>query len=211
MRKDLNLIEPRSGLRLIDNDTAHSETTTTPTGGVANHIPRAQVPWLIGIGFANLCLTIIIGYMSKIVGYMVTWTTYGSWLPGDERGYVRCGEILDGNKELLEKNKERQKNDSVKLSKEEKEIVKDTIIKEAERVGQTVEEITVCSSHIHLLLRPNSESIENAVSRYKSISTRALWKVGRKGQVWTKRFHKSFCFDENSIIQKIKYIAKHND
>jgi hypothetical protein len=29
--------------------------------------------------------------MSKIIGYMVTWTTYGSWLPGDERGYVKDG------------------------------------------------------------------------------------------------------------------------
>ena len=29
--------------------------------------------------------------LSAIVGIMVTWTTYGTWLPGDARGYVEKG------------------------------------------------------------------------------------------------------------------------
>jgi REP element-mobilizing transposase RayT len=149
--------------------------------------------------------------MSKIIGYMVTWTTYGSWLPGDERGYVRCGETLDGDKEVLERSKGRQENDTVRLNKKEKEIVKDTIIKESEKIGQTVEGISVYSNHVHLLLRTNSESIESAVSRYKSVSTRALWGTGRKGRIWTKRFYKSFCFDEESITREKKYITRHTD
>jgi len=163
------------------------------------------------IDFANLYLLIMICPMSKIIGYMVTWTTYGSWLPGDKRGYVRCGETLDGEKEILERSKERQKNDTIRLNKKEKEIVKDTIIKEAERIGQIVEGISVYSNHVHLLLRPNSKSIEDAVSRYKSVSTRALWETGRKGRIWTKRFYKSFCFDENAVIREKAYIARHTD
>ena len=142
---------------------------------------------------------------------MATWTTYGSWLPGDVRGYVRGGKILDGNKDVLEKNKKRQKGDTIKLSKEEKEIVKDAIIKEAHRTGQIIEGLSVYSNHVHLLLRTNLESIENAVSRYKSITTRALWKNGREGRVWTKSFHKSFCFDQTALNQKRNYITKHKD
>jgi len=35
-----------------------------------------------------------ISCMSKLVGYMVTWTTYGSWLQGDKRGFVKDGKIF---------------------------------------------------------------------------------------------------------------------
>ncbi len=32
--------------------------------------------------------------MGKFIGYMVTWATYGSWLQGDKRGYVKNGKIF---------------------------------------------------------------------------------------------------------------------
>ena len=35
-----------------------------------------------------------------MIAYMVTWTTYGSWLQGDKRGYVKDGQILGGNYNL---------------------------------------------------------------------------------------------------------------
>jgi len=32
------------------------------------------------------------GYqVSKIIGCMLTWTTYGTWLQEDEKGYVKDG------------------------------------------------------------------------------------------------------------------------
>ncbi len=30
--------------------------------------------------------------MASMIGYMLTWTTYGTWLRGDKRGYVKDGE-----------------------------------------------------------------------------------------------------------------------
>jgi len=36
----------------------------------------------------------------KIIGYMITWTTYGSWLQGGKRGYVKNGKILPANDKL---------------------------------------------------------------------------------------------------------------
>jgi len=39
--------------------------------------------------------------MSKTLGYMLTWTTYGTWLQGDERGYVKDGQVLRGDKKLI--------------------------------------------------------------------------------------------------------------
>jgi hypothetical protein len=52
--------------------------------------------------------------MPKIAAYMVTWTTYGSWLPGDERGYVKDGQILAGDASILRQSAKRQKDVAVK-------------------------------------------------------------------------------------------------
>jgi hypothetical protein len=43
--------------------------------------------------------------MAKTVGYMITFTTYGTWLQGDKRGYVKDGKEFDSNKELLDANR----------------------------------------------------------------------------------------------------------
>jgi len=32
--------------------------------------------------------------VKRIIGYMVTWTTYGTWLQGEKKGYVKNGKIL---------------------------------------------------------------------------------------------------------------------
>jgi REP element-mobilizing transposase RayT len=149
--------------------------------------------------------------MSKIVGYMVTWTTYGSWLPGDERGYVEDGQILPGDLKTLERNKKRQKSPTVKLNKKEVKLIRQVVLNEAERIGQKIVALTVCTNHVHLTARPHSSSIEELVGRYKSITTRALWELGRKGRIWTKGYDKRFCFSEKELEQKIQYVNKHDD
>jgi REP element-mobilizing transposase RayT len=151
----------------------------------------------------------IILVMSKIIGYMLTWTTYGTWLPGDGRGYVADGKTLTGNDRILERN--RQKSPAVKLNTHERTIVEQTILAESKRIDQQVESLIVCSNHVHLLARRHAQSIEEVVSRYKSMTTRALWQEGRKGRVWTKGYDKRFCFTEQDIATKAKYIEKHND
>ena len=149
--------------------------------------------------------------MSKIVGYMLTWTTYGSWLPGDERGYVEDGKILSGNEKVLRRNRERQKSPNVKLNSKEKQIVKKTILSEAERTGQYIEALVVYSNHVHILARPHKESLEEMVSRYKSITTKVLWENGRTGRIWTKGYDKRFCFTEGDIKKRTRYIKNHKD
>ena len=147
--------------------------------------------------------------MPKTIGYMLTWTTYGTWLPGDYRGYVVNGKTLPGSDKILERN--RQKSPAVKLTKQERKTVEQTILAEAKEIDQQVESLTVCSNHVHLLVRRHTQSIEEVVSRYKSMTTRALWQKGRKGRVWTKGYDKRFCFTKQDIATRTTYIEKHND
>jgi REP element-mobilizing transposase RayT len=149
--------------------------------------------------------------MAQIVGYMVTWTTYGSWLPGDKRGYVDNGKILSGNVKILQRNRKRQKAPVVKLNAQEEEIVKQTIYAEAEKIDHKIEALVVYSNHIHLLALPHTESIEEVVGRYKSVTIRALWQRGRKGRIWTKGYDKRFCYSEPELAARIRYVQNHHD
>jgi hypothetical protein len=38
--------------------------------------------------------------------FMITWTTYGTWLQGDERGYVKSGRILPADETLKQTNEQ---------------------------------------------------------------------------------------------------------
>jgi REP element-mobilizing transposase RayT len=147
--------------------------------------------------------------MSKIVAYMVTWTTYGSWLPGDERGYVKDGRILRSDARILRQNAKRQKHVTVRLNTKEREMIREVIIAEARRAKHKIEALVVYSNHVHLLARPHRDSIEETTGRYKSLTTRALWENGRKGRIWTKGFDKRYCFKEEDLERRVGYIENH--
>jgi len=149
--------------------------------------------------------------MKKLLGYMVTWTTYGTWLQGDKRGYVKNGETLPANDNLKSTNEKQQKCEAFKLNPNHKQIVKDAILAGAEIVNQKIVALAVCSNHIHLLVKASAEPIEKVVHRYKCSATFALRRNGVQEIIWSKGFDKRFCFTEEEIEQKIRYIQKHNN
>jgi REP element-mobilizing transposase RayT len=149
--------------------------------------------------------------MRKTLGYLLTWTTYGSWLQGDNRGYTKDGKVHDGNPTIQQICKQLQKTSPVKLTKQEKHIVHQTISKEAMRNKHIVEALAVCTNHIHLLLRYSPHPVGRIVSRYKNISSSALRKLGRTGRIWTRGFDTRFCFSKAKMDYYIEYVNKHND
>ena len=147
--------------------------------------------------------------MSKMIVYMVTWTTYGSWLQGDNRGYVKYGKIMQGNQLLLLANRSSQTTKTVKLNHEQRAIVYQAILNEAKRIGQTIEAISVCEHHVHIVARPCQESIPQIVSRYKNVAMFTLCKNAQVSRIWTRGFDKRFCFTKEEINRRIDYVHKH--
>ncbi len=149
--------------------------------------------------------------MGKMLGYMLTWTTYGTWLQGDERGWVKDGERLGGNAGLKRSNEEGMSQSAVRLNSEQKAIVRRSLFEQAERLGQEVFALAVWSTHLHVVLEANEESIEKAAGYYKNATRKALHDQGLKGKVWTKGYDKKFCYDEGVLEQKIAYVQGHGD
>jgi REP element-mobilizing transposase RayT len=149
--------------------------------------------------------------MGKVIGYMVTWTTYGTWLQGSERGYVKDGEVRGASAKLKEANKKAQKDRRFILTKENCELVRKGILEEAGRLGQEVRAMAISTTHIHIVVDAIDEPIETAVARYKRAGTKALRKNGVRGTLWTRGFDKRFCFGAEELSARIEYVNKHGN
>ena len=149
--------------------------------------------------------------MGKIIGYMITWTTYGTWLQGDKRGYVKDGKILRENDTLLQSNLKRLKNPATRLDTEHCAIVRRAVLNKAKEIRQHIYAIAVCSSHVHIVAERTNESIEKVVSFYKNAARLALRSNGFIGRIWTKGFDKRFCFNREELENKIQYVASHQN
>jgi REP element-mobilizing transposase RayT len=147
--------------------------------------------------------------MGNTLGYMVTWTTYGTWLQGDERGWVKKGKILEASKGLEQANKESLSGDGFKLKKGQREVVRTAIVQEAERIGEKVLAMSVWSNHVHVVIEGGGKPMDKVVNRLKSAAYYALRERGVEGRVWTRGFDKRFCFSEEELNARIEYVNKH--
>lgn len=149
--------------------------------------------------------------MRKTLGYMVTFTTYGTWLQGDKRGWVKEGIIYEENAELHNINESNFRGKATRLRKREKEIVREAICRKAESQGEKILAISVRSNHVHLVHRYNGRPIEETVRIYKNTATAALRRAGFKGKVWTRGYDKRFCFNERELKTRVEYINRHGE
>jgi REP element-mobilizing transposase RayT len=141
---------------------------------------------------------------------MVTWTTYGTWLQGDKRKYVKDGQIMPPNEELAGANTRALTKDAVQLSFNQRRIAEEAIRQKAVQFGQRIYVLSVCAKHVHLVAEYIPRPIGIVVQRYKSCAVRALRKDGMQGRIWTTGFDKRYCFDADSLQQKIDYVNDHH-
>jgi len=149
--------------------------------------------------------------MAKMVGFMATWTTYGTWLQGDKRGYVKKGITLGSNAQLEKSNKQLLKHDKIIIPKNLRKTVENAILKEAEEIGQKVYAIAICSNHVHIVIESTVERCGYSVGRFKRASTKALRKYGFANRVWTKGHDKRYCYNQNELETRIAYVQSHRD
>lgn len=149
--------------------------------------------------------------MGNIIGYMITWTTYGTWLQGDKRSYVKNGKILRKNDALLQSNLKGMKYPAARFNPEHCAVVHRAILNKAKEIKQWIYAVAVCSNHVHIVTEHINESIERVVSYYKNAARLALRDKGFIGRVWTRGFDKRFCFNQEELEKKVKYVENHQN
>ena len=157
--------------------------------------------------------------------YLITWTTYGTWLPGDKRGfrtyhgdnYIPPPERYSDNDEPIYDYNEYVKlvkyannvsGDAVKLTSEQVQIAANNIIEVCERYA-TQAVLAINATHAHLFVKlSDGVSIGNFCGTMKSKSSRALGEYGLRGKVWARRYH-ARKIDASGTDRVRKYVLSH--
>lgn len=135
---------------------------------------------------------------------MITTTSYGSWLPGDARGYVQRGEILPPAPELAAHASALLKSPPVRFSVAEQAELFDALLNAAAEFGYTLSDASVESWHLHWIVG-HDDPIEVMVGRLKNRLRQRL----ARGRIWTEGYHWRELTDDAAILSARNYIARH--
>ncbi|HBG26405.1 MAG: hypothetical protein A2Y10_06440 [Planctomycetes bacterium GWF2_41_51] len=150
--------------------------------------------------------------MDKPIGYLITFTTYGTWLHGDERNSVnnehnRVGEpFLPCNPNLNRKEQSFLKNQSVILNENLRNIILKSILEVCKYRNWFAHSIHVRSNHIHIVVIGNEEP-EKMMNDFKSYATRAIKKNGSEfNKYWTKHGSTKYLWTQRQLQGAIEYV-----
>lgn len=92
--------------------------------------------------------------MNNIIAFHIVWTTYGTWLPGDVRGWVKKGEWVAQEPDPAKERdaRERMVEAPVFLTAEQRAIVETTIVDHCRIRGWTLHAVKVKAAHVHVVV-----------------------------------------------------------
>jgi hypothetical protein len=126
---------------------------------------------------------------SEPLAYFLTWTTYGTWLPGDDRGWRRKGEpqVQPANPFLVEMARARMTEQEFTLSHEHRRLVEQTIRRHCERRHWTLHAVNARTNHVHVVVTAVGYHPKTVRDQFKAWCTRALKEAGgARSQFWTE-------------------------
>ena len=152
--------------------------------------------------------------MSDPLAYFLTWTTYGTWLPGDERGWVdrwrRHGEIVDKPEPLLEKHaQELLKGPAVVLDEGMRTAAETALRGVSDEFGWMIHALAVRSNHVHLVVTAREEAPGKVMGLLKRRGTQALNGLdaaNAKTRWWTEDGSKRLLYTEKAVRAAIEYV-----
>ena len=154
-----------------------------------------------------------LGYWENVmpvIAYMLTWTTYGSWVQGDDRGWMKKGKLYTATQALENANRKQMKNKPVTLTKIQRSLATQSILEKAKELEQEIFALSVQSNHVHIVAKKIDLAAGRVVSYYKNVARICLQDKGFKGKLWTSGFDKRYCMSTEELKMKIDYVRKHN-
>lgn len=111
---------------------------------------------------------------SKPLAFHLTWTTYGTWLPGDPRGWVKRGQGLQPPSLLRQRDTElRMSEDACRLDALQRRLVEAIVAEHCRIRDWRLYGVNCRSNHIHVVVTADAEP-ETVLEQRKSWTTRWL-------------------------------------
>ena len=142
------------------------------------------------------------------VALLLTWTTYGSWLPGDARGWVDGnGMRHDGNEHLHRVARRAMRHVPVTLVETQREIVESAIRDECRHRGWLVHALNCRTNHVHVVGAVVRQPPHAVMRCFKATSSRRLSRhCGPSRRWWTRGGSVRWLFDAPSLERAIVYV-----
>src|SRR5690606_10256905 len=147
--------------------------------------------------------------------YFLTWTTYGTWLPGDGRRWVDRKEsgsdipYREPDPARCERAANLLKSAPVILSRFERQIVEATIREVCEHKGWRLLSVNCRTNHVHAVVRAHDVAPEFVMNAFKSWASRRLNEAtDRKDRPrrWTRHGSTRWLDTEASVHAAIRYV-----
>jgi len=148
------------------------------------------------------------------LGYLITFRTYGTWLHGDDRGSVdrhnnRYGvPLIAPNQRWLADNKERLHSKPVRLTKEQRALVKESIVQTCDIRGWRLYKTNVRTNHVHAVVAAACGPVR-VLNALKSNATRSMREQGswrRATSPWAALGSKRYLWTEPDLQNAIDYV-----
>lgn len=149
------------------------------------------------------------------IAYLITFTTYGTWLHGDEKGSVdkehnQYGSPFVGRSPAWHRREQSVlKNPAFTLGRKARERVLETILDVCRFRGWQAHVVHVRSNHVHIVVS-GEEKPEKMMVDFKAYATRAIKKIANKqGAVkkyWTQHGSTRYLWTKESLDSAMKYV-----
>ncbi|MBP3957101.1 transposase [Gemmata sp. G18] len=147
------------------------------------------------------------------IAYFITFSTYGTWLHGDERGSVdrnnnAAGEVLlPENADLLRTRKALMNAPEYRMKAPERETVLTAIRQHAEIRDWRLLAVHVRTNHVHLVVVGDAKP-ERMMTEFKAYASRALNRnspAGAQRKYWTRHGSTRWLNTDESVLRAIEY------
>jgi REP element-mobilizing transposase RayT len=157
-----------------------------------------------------------------ILAYHITWTTYGTWLPGDSRGWIQSG-----TSGIQTPDEHRQRFAGLALAEEpvilaahQRAIVQQTIADHCRIRNWTLHAVNARSNHVHVVVTANVDADEvmrqfkawcsRKLSDDAGLTERVAARAGRR-HWFTEGGDKEIIEDETYLDNAIRYVNEGQD
>jgi len=146
--------------------------------------------------------------------YFLTWTTYGTWLPGDERGWNRRGEadIQRANPLFVEMARSRMKEPEFRLSAADRRTVEATIRAHCRVRTWDLHAVNARSNHVHVVVTAAGYPPQTVRDQFKAWCTRRLKAAGAtRTRFWTEGGSCRWINREDDLGDAVRYVIEAQD
>ncbi len=146
--------------------------------------------------------------MQHTFGVLITWTTYGTWLPGDSRGWrAKHKGNQPPDAKLEAEAHEKMKFDPVYLSPKDRTTIELACREHCAHRGWKLHAVTARSNHVHVVVvadvRP--QTIRDQLKANCTARLRQQEKPLIRERTWTKGGDCEILFDAQSLQNAIVY------